>query len=73
MKDNDENKKAWATQDDYEDFVFKKVMQIYYEKEGIPYKYIEMDNKITNPVQLTFRILQDIKDKNSKVFKKLFE
>ena len=47
--------------------------EIYYEKEGIPYKYIEMDNKITNPVQLTFRILQDIKDKNSKVFKKLFE
>lgn len=34
MKDNDENKKAWATQDDYEDFVFKKVMRIYYEKEG---------------------------------------
>lgn len=34
MKDNGENKKAWATQDDYEDFVFKKVMQIYYEKEG---------------------------------------
>ena len=24
MKDNDDNKKAWATQDDYEDFVFKK-------------------------------------------------
>lgn len=34
MKNNDENKKAWATQDDYEDFVFKKVMRIYYEKEG---------------------------------------
>ncbi|MBR2042382.1 MAG: hypothetical protein IJ945_08440 [Oscillospiraceae bacterium] len=34
MKDNDNNKKTWATQDDYEDFVFKKVMQIYYEKEG---------------------------------------
>lgn len=34
MKDNDDNKKAWATQDDYEDFVFKKVMRIYYEKEG---------------------------------------
>ena len=34
MKDNDGNRKAWATQDDYEDFVFKKVMRIYYEKEG---------------------------------------
>lgn len=34
MKNNDDNKKAWATQDDYEDFVFKKVMRIYYEKEG---------------------------------------
>lgn len=34
MKDNDDNKKTWATQDDYEDFVFKKVMRIYYEKEG---------------------------------------
>lgn len=34
MKDNNDNKKAWATQDDYEDFVFKKVMRIYYEKEG---------------------------------------
>ena len=34
MKDNDDNKKTWATQDDYEDFVFKKVMRIYYKKEG---------------------------------------
>ena len=34
MKDNDGNRKAWATQDDYEDFVFKKVLRIYYEKEG---------------------------------------
>lgn len=33
-KDNNCDKKAWATQDDYEDFVFKKVMKIYYEKEG---------------------------------------
>lgn len=34
MKDNGGKKKAWATQDEYEDFIFKKVMQIYYEKEG---------------------------------------
>lgn len=34
MKDNDDHKKTWATPDDYEDFVFKKVMRIYYEKEG---------------------------------------
>ena len=33
-KDNNRDKKTWATQDDYEDFVFKKVMRIYYEKEG---------------------------------------
>lgn len=47
--------------------------EIYYEKEGYPYKYIEMDSKISNPVELTFRIINDIKDKNSKVFKKIFE
>lgn len=33
-KDNNYDKKTWATQDDYEDFVFKKVMQIYCEKAG---------------------------------------
>lgn len=33
-KDNNRDKRTWATQDDYEDFVFKKVMKIYYEKEG---------------------------------------
>lgn len=45
MKDNSDNKKTWATQDDYEDFVFKKVMQIYWEKEGKEIlKEIDNDN-----------------------------
>lgn len=45
MKDNSNNKKTWATQDDYEDFVFKKVMQIYWEKEGKEIlKEIDNDN-----------------------------
>ena len=34
MTRKDKENKKWATPDDYEDFIFNKVMQIYIEKQG---------------------------------------
>lgn len=46
--------------------------EISYSKDNIPYKYTVMDNKITNPVELSFNILFSLKDKTSKAFKEIF-
>lgn len=34
MKKNDSKNKKWATQEEYEDIVFDRVMQLYIEKQG---------------------------------------
>jgi len=46
--------------------------EIKYEKDGIPYKYIVIDSKISNPIELTFNILNSLKDKSSKAFQNIF-
>lgn len=46
--------------------------EITYERNGRKCKYVEMSGTIKNPSELTLRILRDLRNSSSKVFKEIF-
>lgn len=46
--------------------------EISYTKRNLPCKYVETSSKSTNPAEVTFNIIKNLLDKNSKVYQSIF-
>lgn len=46
--------------------------EISYEKDGTLYKHVEFDSNVTNPAELTFKMMLSLKDVKSRLFAKIF-